>query len=81
MALHPDGATRNIRHYGHVARADRPDHPAILPAHRGACSVADCRGVNTCDCVGAGYADFAHDLAALVNDGDAANIPPPTVTC
>jgi hypothetical protein len=41
----PEGATWNGRAYTHIARNYRPDHLAILPDQRGACSVADGCGV------------------------------------
>ena len=75
------GATHNGRAYGHVARAHRPDHLAILPDRRGACSVDDGCGVNNCDCAGPDYAALFRDLEFLANgSAEEYEVLPPTAT-
>lgn len=42
----PDGAVHNTHPYTHVVRGMRPDHLAILPDAKGACSTSDGCGIN-----------------------------------
>lgn len=42
----PDGATHNGTPYTYIARNYRPDHLAVLPDEKGACSVVDGCGIN-----------------------------------
>jgi hypothetical protein len=67
----PGGATFNGRPYTHVARDYKPDHLAILPGQKGACSVEDGCGVFA--------ANEAADLLAGVAEAlRQLNEPPPT---
>lgn len=68
----PAGAAYNGRSYGHVARDYRPDHLAVLPDQKGACSVTDGCGVNVKNHTGQDINNHQGQDSSPANTGDGA---------